>query len=74
MGKKGVLGMWFFLSRRLRIWLLLCIALPLARVLVHRVALAAERRDPAARTAKLLRRTDSAVTAVSRRSRGKAAR
>jgi hypothetical protein len=53
-------------------WLLLAIALPLARTLVHRLALAAERRDPSTRTAKTLLQADSAVTAVSRRAaRGK---
>ena len=60
--------MWVFLSARLRIWLLLAIALPLARLLVHRLAVATERHDPSTRTAKLLSRADSAVTAVSGRS------
>lgn len=59
--------MWVFLSARLRTWLLLVIALPLARLLVHRLAVAAERHDPSARRVKLLRRADSAVTAVSGR-------
>ena len=59
--------MWAFFSRRLRTWLLLAIALPLARALVHRLALAAERRDPSTRTAKTLLRADSMVTAVSQR-------
>ena len=59
--------MWVFFSRRLRMWLLLAIALPLIRTLVHRVALAAERRNPSTRTAKTLHQADSAVTAVSRR-------
>jgi hypothetical protein len=57
--------MWVFLSARLRTWLLLVIALPLARLLVHRLAVAAERHDPSAHTAKLLFRAGSAVTAVS---------
>ena len=60
--------MWVFLSARLRTWLLLAIALPVARLLVHRLAVAAERHDPSARTAKLLHGADSAVTAVSGRS------
>jgi len=30
--------MWAFFSRRLRMWLLLAIALPLTRALVHRMA------------------------------------
>ena len=59
--------MWAFFSRRLRMWLLLAIALPLIQTLVHRLALAAERRDPSTRTAKTLIQADSAVTAVSRR-------
>ena len=59
--------MWVFLSARLRAWLLLAIALPLARLLVHRLAVAAVRHDPSTRTAKLLRGADSAVTAVSGR-------
>jgi hypothetical protein len=59
--------MWLFFSRRLRLWLLLAIALPLSRALVHRLALAAERRDSSTRTARALHNADSAVTAVSRR-------
>jgi hypothetical protein len=66
--------MWAFFSRRLRMWLLLAIALPLTRALVHRVALAAERRDPSTRTAKALHQADSTVTAVSRRTARKAER
>jgi hypothetical protein len=60
--------MWLFFSRRLRMWLLLAVALPLSRALVHRLALAAERRDSSTRTARALNHADSAVTAVSRRS------
>jgi hypothetical protein len=66
--------MWVFFSRRLRRWALLAIAVPLARLLVHRLALAADRRDPSARTARTLHKADSAVTAVSRRATGKAKR
>ena len=66
--------MWAFLSARLRTWLLLVIALPLARMLIHRLAIAASRHDPAARTARVLGRADSAVTAVSRRAARKRAR
>jgi hypothetical protein len=59
--------MWLFLSRRLRMWLLLAVALPITRMLVHRLAVAAERRDSSTRTARALHQADSAVTAVSRR-------
>jgi hypothetical protein len=55
-------------------WLLLAIALPLVRTLVHRLALAAERRDPSTRTAKTLLHADSVVTGVSRRAARKAER
>jgi hypothetical protein len=58
--------MWAFFSKRLRMWLLLAVALPLARAVVHRLAQAAERRDPSTRAAKVLHQADSAVTAVSR--------
>jgi hypothetical protein len=53
------------LSTRLRTWLLMAIMLPMTRSLVHRLAVSAERRD--ARSARLLRRADSAVTTVSQR-------
>jgi hypothetical protein len=66
--------MWVFLSARLRAWLLLAIALPLARMLVHRLAVAAERRDASARRAKLLHRADSVVTAASGRASRRARR
>ncbi len=59
--------MWAFFSRRLRMWLLLAIVLPLTRAVVHRLALAAEHHDPSTRTAKALIQADSAVTAASRR-------
>ena len=59
--------MWLFLFRRLRMWLLLAVALPITRMLVHRLAVAAERRDSSTRTARALHQADSAVTAVSRR-------
>jgi hypothetical protein len=61
-------------SRRLRMWLLLAIALPLTRALVRRLALAAEHRDPSTRTAKTLHQADSAVTSVPRRAARKKVR
>jgi hypothetical protein len=59
--------MWAFFSKRLRLWLLLAVALPLARAVVHRLALAADRRNPSARSARVLHQADSAVTALSQR-------
>ncbi len=66
--------MWLFFTRRLRTWLLLAIALPLIRAVVHRLAVAAERRDPSTWTAKSLHQADSAVAAVSRRTARKSDR
>jgi hypothetical protein len=66
--------MFIFLFGRLRTWLLLAIALPLTRLVVHRLALAAERRDASARPARVLRQADSAMTAVSGRVSRKARR
>jgi len=48
-------------------WVLLAIMLPLTRTAVHRLADAADRRDPRSRTARALHQADSTVTAVSRR-------
>jgi hypothetical protein len=58
--------MWF-LFRRLRRLMLLAIALPLARVIVHRLAVAAEQRDASTRTARALHHADTVVTGVSGR-------
>lgn len=69
---RRMLRMWVLLSSRLRAWLLMAVALPLARLLIHRLAIAADRHD--ARSARLLLRADSAVTAVSRRSGRRKAR
>ena len=66
--------MWVFLFARMRRWMLLAIALPLARLVIHRLALAADHRDPSARTARVLHRADSTVAAVSRRTSGRAKR
>ena len=57
--------MWALLSGRVRTWLLIAVALPLARLLVHRLAVTADRHD--ARSARLLRRADSAMTTVTQR-------
>ncbi|MGI9007212.1 MAG: hypothetical protein ACR2FU_13625 [Streptosporangiaceae bacterium] len=59
--------MWALLSGRLRTKLMLIVALPLARFLVHRLAVFAGRRG--GRSARLLNRADAAVTTVSRRSK-----
>lgn len=49
---EGTLSMWTFSSRRLRRWVLFAIAWPMARLLVSRLARAADHRDPSTWTAK----------------------
>jgi hypothetical protein len=61
--------MWVFVSSRLRMWLLMAVALPLARFLVHQIARAAHQRRPDATTTRLLDNADSAMTSVSERAR-----
>ena len=63
--------MWVFLTRRLRRWVLVAIVLRLARFLVHRLAIAANRRDPHATTSQMLQSADSTITTVSQRARGR---
>lgn len=61
--------MWVFLTRRLRMWLLIAIALPLARFLVHRLATAASTRNPHSTTSRTLQSANSAMTSVSQRAK-----
>ncbi len=61
--------MWIFLSKRLRTWLLLAVALPLARTVVRRAAATTGRRNPDSPAASWLRRADSALTRRTRRRR-----
>jgi len=58
--------MWLFFSKKIRTWLLLTVGLPLTRLAVHRLAVAADRHDESARSARALHKADSALTAVSR--------
>ncbi len=66
--------MWLFLSKKIRIWLLLSVGLPLTRMAVHRMAVAADRHNESARTARALRKADSAMTAVAEHTSRKKAR
>lgn len=61
--------MWVLLSRRIRTWLLLAVALPAARTVVHKLATAAGDRHPGAPSARLLGRADSVLTRLTRRAR-----
>jgi len=56
--------MWMLVSRRLRTWVLLTVALPVARTAVHKAAIREQTRSPDAMPARLLARTDSALTQV----------
>lgn len=56
--------MWLFLSRRIRMWLLLAVGLPLARTLVHQLSAATQRRSPTSGAARLLGRADSALAGL----------
>jgi hypothetical protein len=58
--------MWLFFSKKIRTWLLLTVGLPLTRLAVHRLAVAADRHDESARSTRALHKADSALTAVSR--------
>ena len=60
--------MWIFLSRRLRTWLLLTVALPLARMVI-RARAATGRRDPDRPAESWLQRADSPLTRRTRRRR-----
>jgi len=46
--------MWMFVSRRLRTWVLLAVALPLVRTVVHKAAIREQSRSPDATPARLL--------------------
>ena len=61
--------MWLFLSRRLRTWLLLAVGVPIVRAVIRRLAGRAAERSPDARSARLLRRANSSLDALSRRRR-----
>ena len=56
-----------FLSRRLRRWLLIAVALPVARLLVHKLAVTAHRRNRHATLTQVLDTADSAMSTASRR-------
>jgi len=54
--------MWVLLSTRLRTWLLLAIAVPVARSIIHRAAQRAAAKDPGSGTSKMLTRADSTLS------------
>ena len=66
--------MWLLISKKIRTWLLLTAGLPLTRLAVHRLAVAADRHDDSARTSRALHQADSALTAISRHTSRRKAR
>lgn len=66
--------MWLFISKKIRTWLLLTIGLPLTRLAVHRLAVAADRHNESARTARALHKADSALATLSRHTSRRKAR
>ncbi len=66
--------MWLFISKKIRTWLLLSVGLPLTHRAVHQLAVAANRHDESARTARALRKADSVMSALSRRTSRRRAR
>lgn len=59
--------MWVLLSSRLRTWVLLAIAIPLARALVHRAHGAAQRQNKEGAVTSLLGRADGLLVRQERR-------
>jgi hypothetical protein len=59
--------MWLFLSRRVRMWLLLAVGLPLASTLVHRLSAVLQLRSPDSTAARVLNRADTALAGLARR-------
>lgn len=65
--------MWLLLSTRLRTWLLITVGVPLARMLLHRIATLTARRAPDGQAARVLGRADSTLAGF-RRNRGRRSR
>ncbi len=61
------------LSTRLRTWLLLAIALPAVRTLIHRLARRATATDPHSHTSRIFTRADTTLTRWLSRRRGQTA-
>jgi hypothetical protein len=59
--------MWVFLSSRLRTWVLLAVALPVARGVVHRLATASANRNADSVPSRALRGADAGLARVARR-------
>jgi hypothetical protein len=58
--------MWVFLSSRIRRWLLLAVAVPVVRAIVHRLAVAAHDRQADSIASRVLVKADSGLARISR--------
>jgi hypothetical protein len=56
--------MWLFLSRRIRMWLLLAIGIPVVRFVLRKIAARAAAHDSTSRAASALNRADSALAGM----------
>ena len=63
--------MWFLLSRRIRTWLVLAVAVPIARRALSRIATARAASHPGARSTAALHHADSTLARVQARRRSK---
>ncbi len=59
--------MWVFLSSRIRTWVLLAVALPVLRSVVHRLATASANRNAGSVPTRALRGADAGLARVARR-------
>lgn len=62
--------MWALLSTRFRTWLLLAVALPLLRAILHRLATRAQTRSPGTTGTRLLTRAGATADRMAYRRRG----
>ncbi|UQX88443.1 hypothetical protein M6D93_00210 [Jatrophihabitans telluris] len=61
--------MWVFLSRRLRTWLALAVAIPLLRAVLRALGARSARRNPTSATTTTLRKAENFLAGLSSRSR-----
>ena len=61
--------MWLFLSRRIRMWLLLAIGIPVVRFALRKIAARAAAHNSTSGAASALNRADSALAGLGRRGR-----
>jgi hypothetical protein len=60
---------WLLLSRRIRRWLLIALAVPAIRAVVHRLATRSRKRMPDARRTRALQHADASLRKIARQRR-----